>query len=199
MKKIISLFILIIVFISCIRVFAGSVPEDLLSSDDAEIFFAEVVAYHPGKENPDIELSPTKVIKGNIKTGTKQIYYDPAPVGGLDVKIGDVYLFTYFDENNPTYIFKTTTSDTVTLKLKGAQGDMWKRFEQYLNEGQYEEAEAKRIEKTGSASEENTVIGGADEPTNVYVTTNTSISLILICVELLLIIGVGLIIRKKRK
>lgn len=199
MKKIISLFILIIVFISCIRVFAGSVPEDLLSSDDAEIFFAEVVAYHPGKENPDIELSPTKVIKGNIKTGTKQIYYDPAPVGDLDVKIGDVYLFTYFDENNPTYIFKTTTSDTATLKLKGAQGDMWKRFEQYLNEGQYEEAEAKRIEKIGATSEENTVIGGADEPTNVYVTTNTSISLILICVGLLLIIGVGLIIKRKRK
>ena len=34
------------------------------------------------------------------------------------VKEGNVYLFTYFDENNPTDIFEVTSYDTSTLKLK---------------------------------------------------------------------------------
>ena len=199
MKRIIVLLSMIIALTFDITVFAGSVPEDLLSSDGAEVFFAEVVAYHPDKEKADIELSPTKVIKGDVKTGTKQIYYDPVPIGDFTVKTGGIYLFTYFDENNPTYFFETTTDDTATLKLINTQGDMWKRFEQYLNEGQYESSETKRLEKTGAASEDNAVIGGADGPTDVYVTTNTNISLILLSVGLLLIIGLILLIKKKRK
>ena len=63
MKKIISfLSIIAIMFSMTLTTFAGSIPEDLLHSDDAQIFFAEVVYYHPNKENPDIELSPVKFI-----------------------------------------------------------------------------------------------------------------------------------------
>ena len=61
----------------------------MLHSEDAQIFFGEVVAYHPNKEVPDIEV---------------------------------------------------TTYDTRTLKLKHVEGDMWKRFEKYMNEGKYGEA-----------------------------------------------------------
>ena len=58
-----------------------------------------------------------------------------------------MYLFTCFDENNPTDIFEVTSYDTSTLKLKNATGDMWERFEKYLNEGRYEVAEQERIDK----------------------------------------------------
>ena len=58
-----------------------------------------------------------------------------------------MYLFTYFDENNPTDIFEVTSYDTSTLKLKNVEGDMWKRFEQYLNEGRYLSAEHERIDR----------------------------------------------------
>lgn len=145
MKKIISLVGIVAIMLSMtLTAFAGSIPEDLLHSDEAQIFFAEVLAYHPDKENPDIEVSPVKVIKGDVKTGTKQIYYKPNPYGNLDVKAGNVYLFTYYDENNTTDIFDVTSYDTSTLKLKNVSGDMWERFEQYLNDGKYEKAEQER-------------------------------------------------------
>ena len=148
MKKVISILSLVAIMLSMsITALAGSIPEDLLHSDDAQIFFAEVVYYHPDKENPDIELSPVKVIKGDVKTGVKLTYYNPNTIGNFKVKEGNVYLFTYFDENNPTDIFEVTSYDTSTLKLKNVEGDMWKRFEQYLNEGRYLEAEQERLDK----------------------------------------------------
>ena len=147
MKKIISLISIIAIMLSMsITAFAGSIPEDLLM-DQSQIFFAEVVYYHPDKEKPDIEFSPVKKIKGDVKLGTKQIAYNFNTVGDFDIKEGNVYLFTYFDENNPTDIFEVTSYDTSTLKLKNVEGDMWKRFEQYLNEGRYLAAEHERIDK----------------------------------------------------
>lgn len=147
MKKVISILSLVAIMLSMsITAFAGSIPEDLLHSDDAQIFFAEVVYYHPDKENPDIELSPVKVVKGDVKTGVKLTCYNPNTVGDFKVKEGNVYLFTYFDENNPTDIFEVTSYDTSTLKLKNVEGDMWKRFEKYLNEGRYLDAEQERLD-----------------------------------------------------
>ena len=144
MKKIISLLSLIAIMLSMsITVLAGSIPEDLLHSDDAQIFFAEVLSIY----EHTVELSPVKKIKGNIKTGTKQHYQNPNIVGNFKVRLGNVYLFTCFDENNPTDIFEVTSYDTSTLKLKNATGDMWERFEKYLNEGRYEVAEQERIDK----------------------------------------------------
>lgn len=118
--------------------FAGDIPESLLE-EGAQIFFAEVLSYHPDKDNPDIEVSPVAVVKGDVQAGTKQIYYRPNPMG-FTPRVGKVYLFTYFDEVNPTDIFEVTTYNTRTLKLRHVQGDMWRRFERYLNRGEYGEA-----------------------------------------------------------
>ena len=147
MKKLISFICMTMILLSMsITALAGSIPEDLLM-DQSQIFFAEVVYYHPDKEKPDIEFSPVKKIKGDVKLGTKQIAYNFNTVGDFDIKEGNVYLFTYFDENNPTDIFEVTSYDTSTLKLKNVEGDMWKRFEQYLNEGRYLAAEHERIDR----------------------------------------------------
>jgi hypothetical protein len=130
----------IFILSSSLTVLAGDIPESLLHSDDAQIFFGEVLAYHPNKENPSIEVSPVVAIKGNIKEGTKQTYLKPNPVGNISIVEGKVYLFTYYDDANPIDIFEVTTYDTRTLKLKHVEGDMWERFEKYLNEGKYGEA-----------------------------------------------------------
>lgn len=148
MKKIISLICMTMILLSMsMTALAGNITEEMLHDDNAQLFFAEVVYYHPDKENPDIQISPVKVIKGDVKTGVKLTYYNPYPVGDFKVKEGNVYLFTYFDENNPTDIFEVTSYDTSTLKLKNVEGDMWERFEQYLNEGRYLEAEQERLDK----------------------------------------------------
>ncbi len=148
MKRLISFICMTMILLSMsVTVLAGSIPEDLLHSDDAQLFFAEVVYYHSDKENPIIEILPVKVIKGDVNTGVKLTYTNPNPIGDFKVKEGNVYLFTYFDENNPTDIFEVTSYDTSTLKLKNVRGDMWERFEQYLNEGRYEDAEHERLDR----------------------------------------------------
>lgn len=157
MKKIFCLLCMVIMLMSVsYSVFAGDIPESLLYSDDAQIFFAEVVFYHPHKEKPDIEFSPVKKIKGDVKIGTKQIAYNFNTIGDFEVKEGNVYLFTYFDENNPTDIFEVTSYETKKLKLKNVEGDMWERFEKYINDGTYEKAEHERLDKV---NEELTVAG----------------------------------------
>lgn len=123
-----------------IPAFAGDIPESLLHSEEAQLFFGEVLAYHPDKERPQIDVSPVAVIKGNVIEGTKQIYNNPNPVGDIKIKEGRIYLFTYVDEANYIDIFDVTTYDTRTLKLKHVEGSMWERFEEYLNEGKYGEA-----------------------------------------------------------
>lgn len=150
MKKLIVFISIIAIMLSMsMPALAGSIPEDLLHADDAQIFFAEVVYYHPDKENPDIELSPIEVIKGDVKTGGKLTYNNPNIVGDFKVKEGRVYLFTYFDENKPTDIFEVENNDISGIKLKNTEGDMWQRFEQYLNEGRYFEAEQDRRQRLG--------------------------------------------------
>ncbi len=148
MKKGICFIFIMVIWLSMpMAVYAGDIPEGLLHEDGAQVFFAEVLYYHPNKENPDIELSPVKVVKGDVKTGVKLTYYNPNAVGDFKVKEGNVYLFTYFDEHNPTDIFEVTSYDTSTLKLKNVSGNMWKRFEKYLNNGDFEKAEQKRIDR----------------------------------------------------
>ena len=203
MKKITALILMILTILFNITVFAGSVPEDLLSSEESQVFFAKVEAYYPNNEEPDIEISPVKVLKGNVNNGTKVIYNDPFCVGDFELKTGQVYLFAYYDKNNPTYIFETTINSDGKLELKGTQGDMWERFEQYLNDGQYEEAQIKQNEeenaKQNTSSKETSAIGGADAPTDIYVQGNVNILLIIIIICIILIIGIVLFVSKKRK
>ena len=142
MKRLIALVAVLIcmVMILPLTAFAGDIPESLLYEEGAQIFFGEVLSYHPDKKNPDIEVSPVVGIKGNVKEGSKQTYNNPNPIGGFKVHVGKVYLFTYYEGDNYIDFFDVTTYNTKTLKVRHVDGPMWERFEQYLNEGKYGEA-----------------------------------------------------------
>ena len=142
MKRLIALVavLICIVMILPLTAFAGDIPESLLYEEGAQIFFGEVLSYHPDKKNPDIEVSPVVGIKGNVKEGSKQTYNNPNPIGGFKVHVGKVYLFTYYEGDNYIDFFDVTTYNTKTLKVRHVDGPMWERFEQYLNEGKYGEA-----------------------------------------------------------
>lgn len=141
MKKVIAILSFVLVLIaSPVKAVAGDIPESVLYSEDAQLFFGEVLAYHPDKETTSISVSPIAVIKGNEKEGTKQIYNNPNVMGNFKIEDGKVYLFLYYNEANYIDVFEVTTFNTRTLKLKHVEGDMWERFEEYLNEGKYGEA-----------------------------------------------------------
>lgn len=132
MKKLVPFLVLITLILTQASVFAGDVPESLMASDDSLVFFAEVIDYHPNKDNPSISVSPIANIKGDAGVGTKQIFLDPCTAGNFIPLEGKNYLFTYYDEHNPTYIFNVSSYDTRTLKLIGAKGGyvatFWKIF-----------------------------------------------------------------------
>ena len=69
MKKIISILVVTLSLLLTVNIFAGDIPDCLLS-DQAQLFFGEVIDYHPDKENPSIGVSPVKVIKGEIVEGS---------------------------------------------------------------------------------------------------------------------------------
>ena len=138
MKKIIAMLTFVIIMISSsIIALAGDISESLMYDENAQIFFGEVLAYHPNKEIPSISVSPVAAIKGKVKEGTKQNYNNPHSMGGFDIHEGKVYLFTYYENTNYIDIFEVTTYDTRTLKLKHVEGSMWERFEKYINQGKY--------------------------------------------------------------
>ena len=140
-KIIIVMLVLVIVMISSsIKALAGDIPESLLHDDTAQIFFGEVLSYHPQKETPSMSVSPVVTIKGNVKEGTKQNYINPNAMGSFNIVEGKVYLFTYYENAEYIDVFEVTTYDTRTLKLKHVEGSMWERFEQYINQGKYGEA-----------------------------------------------------------
>lgn len=137
---------------AALPVFAGDVPEELMNEDFAKIFLAEVVSYNDDTANPELVFSAVRKIKGDVIIRSPEQARDPSPVGDFEVIPGEVYLFAYLNEANPTYVFEVTTDDPKTMKIKNAVGDMWERFEEALNDGKYEEAEAERCERLGLIS-----------------------------------------------
>ncbi len=140
LKRFIGILVMMVVLLTPMTAFAGSVPEDLLSHDGAKVFFAELINY----DKEEVLVSPFKVVKGDMDEREWVAFSDPSIVGNFMPMKGNVYLFAYFDDNNPIYIFNATSYDTAELKLKGATGDMWKRFETMLNEGKFEASDAVR-------------------------------------------------------
>lgn len=149
MKKIIYAVILCgIIFSYGMTAFAGSIPEDLLGDDKALVFFGEVVSYKSGES---IAVLPTQKVKGDVLVGTELLYVDAISMGEFSISKGKTYLFGYYDENNPLYVFNTSSTDTKTLKiLNKSGGGMEERMQEYLNAGRFEEEEIIRIEKQGS-------------------------------------------------
>ena len=63
MKKFIAMLTFVIIMISSsITTLAGDIPESLLHDENAQIFFGEVLTYHPNKENPSMSVSPVAAI-----------------------------------------------------------------------------------------------------------------------------------------
>ena len=138
-----------ILFTLSISVFAGDVPEGLLYEDDARVFLGTVVNYTT-KDIPaapytiidTVEVIPTEKIKGDVEIGVKETY--SRCHSSLELDSDTEYLFGYFDENN-FYIYEIESRNDGQFKLVGSDDhDMTMRFEEYLNDGLYADAEKER-------------------------------------------------------
>ncbi len=156
MKKILMVFFVLLIMLANITVaFAGDIPETLISSDETQIFYGKLVKVDLFGNEGDTTVIPVKKIKGTVSLGKEKIYKGCSFEGGYSPNQGNVYIFVCVDENSPLYIFEPNSYDTKNVKLTGISGeDMWKRFEKYLNEGKYEEAEKERQERISYVEKE---------------------------------------------
>ena len=208
MKKLISLLgVIAILLTMSVSVFAGSVPESLLSEEGAKVFIGTVENYTT-KEIPSapytmidtVEFIPTEKIKGDIEIGVKQTYSKCN--SSLALKPNVEYLFGYVDNEN-IYIYEIETREGKQFKLVNSDKyDMTKRFENYLNDGSFEKAEQERLAKIEQSTQPDTsstsVIGGADETTDIVVKSNGNVWLFVGAGALVLVLIVFLVVRKKR-
>lgn len=143
MKKLISLISIITIFLTMsVSVFAGAIPESLLSEDGAEVFIGRVEDVKFKEEIDTVDVIPTVKIKGEVEIGKKETYtrYDSV----LMLEKGKEYLFGYIDENN-FYAYEIKSRDEKSIKLVDSDKyDMTKRLEDYLNEGAFAMAEQER-------------------------------------------------------
>ncbi|MBE7039940.1 MAG: hypothetical protein E7398_04370 [Ruminococcaceae bacterium] len=151
MKKILTFIIMVFITLGCMTsVFAGDLPETLLSSDEAQVYFGELKEVNIFSNDFKTIVKPVKNVKGDIALGTETEYVAPEFVGNFSAKAGNIYLFAYLDSANPLYIFEIDSYDTSTLKIsKIKNNDMWQRFLEYLHEGKFEKAESERLERLG--------------------------------------------------
>lgn len=153
MKKILIFTVMaciILMNITC--VFAGDLPETLLSSDEAKVYFGELIEVNVFSNDFRTIVKPVKKVKGNVAVGTETEYINPEFVGGFSAKKGNIYMFAYLDSANPLYIFEVDSYNTSILKISGIKdNDMWQRFLSYLHEGKFEDAESERLDRLGIA------------------------------------------------
>lgn len=194
MSKFFKVFILsfmVIFFTLSSTAYAGSVPEDLLFSDGARVFFGEIIEYHPEKEEMEVRI--VENIKGDNSPDSKEIFQMVSPVK-TEISLEEVYLIAYYDEVNPTYVFQVTSYDTDNLKLSGAREyDMWQRFQELLNEGRFRDAEAERVRKLGIISSNPVSEKTTGKPALKAASNSTAFSIFMFIIAFI-ILSVGVLI-----
>jgi len=150
MKKIISLIgAFIIMLTMTVSVFAGSIPEDLLSDDEAKLYVGRIENF-TDEETPSapyvkvtsVSITPIEKIKGDVEIG-KTIAYDKTNMH-LKLEKGKEYLIADIDENN-LYAYEIEYKTEKEIKLVDSRKYvMVQRLENYLNEGAYARAEQER-------------------------------------------------------
>lgn len=156
MKKISIVICVLLLFIST-NVFAGDIPEGIMLGDQKALFIGEITSI----TEDTIIIKPSTIMMGSITESEVQIetfdnYY------GTDKKpeIGDYIVAVLLDDNkiDDRWVFKASSDDYKSLNLVSEKYNMVVRYEEYINEGKYFEAQKKideeEIELIDSKAEE---------------------------------------------
>ena len=156
MIKKISIFIcLLLIFIST-NVFAGDIPEGIMLGHQEALFIGEITSI----AEDTITIIPSTIMMGSITESDLQIkmfdnYYgtDKKP------KIGDYIVAVLLDGNkiDDQWVFKASSDDYKSLNLVSEKYDMVIRYEEYINDGKYFEAQKKIDEEVVGSIDLNNV------------------------------------------
>lgn len=148
MKKLLLLFISIMFVLSFTMVsYAGDIPEGLLNTDTAEVYFGEIKSI----DGERITVIQRQNIKGEFLKDSEHTY---ETFLHRNPKIGETYLCGFLNTHNPLYIWSVSGLELSNLKIADSQegSGVTQRMEQYLNDGTFTEKEQERLSKLEAGS-----------------------------------------------
>ena len=143
-KNIVIIIILLFMFNSI--VFAGDIPESFMSGDQKALFVGEIISI---KDQKSI-IKPVTIMMGEISEEEVIVDIFEKYYGTNEVpEVGDFIVAVLIADNeiDDLWIFKTTSSDYKTLKLVSESYGMVERYQEYINNGAYFEAQKELDEK----------------------------------------------------
>ncbi len=195
MKRLISLIgVIVILLTMSVSVFAGDIVTPLMTQDNAQVYFGEV------KELTDdtVTIIQKKNIKGEFEQDKEYKY----STNYEDLEVNKIYLCAVSETRDNLLVWEVTSTDTKTLKVLG-DDTFAGVMQQYINEGMFEKAENERLAKIEQSTQPDTsstsVIGGADEPTDIVVKSNVNVWLVVGIGALVLALIVLLLVVRKKK
>ncbi len=141
--------IMLILFVST-NVYAGDIPESIMLGNQKALVIGKITTVNKDTYN----ILPSTVMMGTIQQSEITIQkFDKYYGTNKTPKVGDFVVAVLLDENkvDNTWVFKSTSGDYKTLKLVSEPYDMVVRYEKYINEGKYFEAQ-KRINEENKVS-----------------------------------------------
>ncbi|MDA8234811.1 MAG: hypothetical protein M0Z31_08460 [Clostridia bacterium] len=146
-KIVINIFLVLILIFNGTTAFAGDVPESLMFGNQQALFIGKLTKI----DSNSFTILPSTVMMGSIPQKEIVIEKFDRYYGTTDKpKVGDFLVAVLIDDNkvDETWIFKTTSADYKKLKLKSEKYSMVQRYQEYINEGKYFEAQKKLNEKS---------------------------------------------------
>lgn len=162
MGKKISIIIFMLLLFTSVNAYAGDIPESILLGNQKALFIGKITS----AKNDTYSVEPSAIMMGKIETKEVQIKkFDKYYGTGDKPKVGDFIVVRLLEDNkiDDLWIFKSTSLDYKTLKLLSERHDMVVRYEKYINEGKYFEAQKKIDEKNVPASSTTTTVQAAEK------------------------------------
>lgn len=143
MKKIVGLIgIATVLFMLQLSVLAGDIITPLLSEDSAQVYFGKI----KNVTDESVTVIQNKNIKGEFERDREYTYERLDSITREPIKTGDIYLCTVYEPGNYLMIWKTTSTNTETLKVISDHTFAYD-LQQALNNGLFEKAEKKRLSR----------------------------------------------------
>lgn len=142
MIKRISIFTCVLLLFISTNAFAGDIPEGIMLGHQKALFIGEITSI----TEDTITIIPSTVMMGSIMESEVQIQiFDNYYGADEKPKIGDyiVAVLLYDNKIDDGWVFKASSDDYKSLNLVSEKYDMVVRYEEYINEGKYFEAQKK--------------------------------------------------------
>lgn len=134
------------VILTSITAFAGDIPESLMLGNQQALFIGKLT----DKNSEIYTITPLTIMMGSITQKEVKVNKFEKYYGTSDIpEKGDILVAVLLEEGkiDDLWVFKATTENYKTLNLKSEKYDIVKRYEKYINEGKYFEAQKKINEK----------------------------------------------------